>query len=181
MHSRLAEILKEKQTEVIQLKKNGVLPSGDKDLPSIRDFKNAIHVPDKISLIAEIKFASPSAGIIREDVDPITIGQMYEGAGAAAISLLTDKRFFRGDLNYLPRLKKALSLPILRKDFIIDDIQVKNVDEVYYPFWVVKYIFKDLTRYLAFPCFKEFQKTFGKLVDISSPISRNKAIRDVLS
>jgi indole-3-glycerol phosphate synthase len=51
---------------------------------------------------------------------------MYEEAGAAAISLLTDKRFFRGDLNYLPRLKRTISLPILRKDFIIDDIQVKE-------------------------------------------------------
>jgi len=126
MHSRLAEILKEKQKEVLRLKKSGVPPSGDYDIPPIRDFKNAIHIPSKISLIAEIKFASPSAGIIREDVDPVTIGQMYEEAGAAAISLLTDKFFFKGDLNYLPRLKKALSLPILRKDFIIDDIQVKE-------------------------------------------------------
>jgi len=126
MHSRLAEILKEKQKEVLRLKKSGVLSSGDNDLPPIRDFKNAIHVPNKISLIAEIKFASPSAGIIREDVDPITIGQMYEKAGAAAISLLTDKKFFKGDLNNLPRLKRKMSLPILRKDFIIDDIQVKE-------------------------------------------------------
>ena len=126
MHSRLAEILKEKQIEVIRLNKRGLPHHGDHDLPPIRDFKNAIHGPNKINLIAEIKFASPSAGMIREDTDPISIGQMYEKAGAAAISLLTDKRFFRGDLNYLPPLKKALSLPVLRKDFIIDDIQVKE-------------------------------------------------------
>ena len=126
MHSRLAEILKEKQKEVLRLKKSGVPHSDDNDLPPIRDFKNAIHIPNGISLIAEIKFASPSAGIIREDMDPVTIGQMYEEAGAVAISLLTDKKFFKGDLNYLPRLKKAISLPILRKDFIIDDIQIKE-------------------------------------------------------
>lgn len=126
MHSRLAEILEEKQKEVLRLKKSGVLPSGGNDIPPIRDFKKAIHVPNKISLIAEIKFASPSAGMIRESADPLTIGQKYEEAGAAAISLLTDKRFFKGDLNDLPRLKKAISLPILRKDFIIDDIQVKE-------------------------------------------------------
>jgi len=96
------------------------------DVPPIRGFKRAISVPNKVGLIAEIKFASPSAGIIRENTDPLTIGQMFEEAGAAAISLLTDKRFFRGDLNHLPRLKKAVSLPILRKDFIIDEIQVRE-------------------------------------------------------
>jgi indole-3-glycerol phosphate synthase len=77
-------------------------------------------------LIAEIKFASPSAGRIRPKTDPISIGRIYEDAGAAAISLLTDKRFFQGDLNHLPRLKKAINLPILRKDFIIDEVQVRE-------------------------------------------------------
>ena len=124
MNSRLTEILEEKRKEVDRLKKTGVPTHGGNNLPPVRDFKCAISVPNRIGLIAEIKFASPSAGIIREEADPLAIGQMYEEAGAAAISLLTDKRFFKGDLNHLPRLKKAVSLPILRKDFILDRIQV---------------------------------------------------------
>ena len=125
MHKRLAEILAEKKNEVAQLKKAGPLVS-DRKLPAIRDFKAAISVPQRIGLIAEIKFASPSAGSLRPKSDPIPIGRIYQGAGAAAISLLTDKRFFQGDLNDLPRLKKAVSLPILRKDFIIDEVQVRE-------------------------------------------------------
>jgi indole-3-glycerol phosphate synthase len=63
---------------------------------------------------------------IRPRTDPIAIGRIYEDAGAAAISLLTDKRFFQGDLNYLPRLKRAVSLPIQSKDFSIDAVQVRE-------------------------------------------------------
>ncbi|MBW1689605.1 MAG: indole-3-glycerol phosphate synthase TrpC [Deltaproteobacteria bacterium] len=126
MHSRLAQILAEKCKEVDRLKKGGVPRNRDNDVPPIRDFKGAISRSDRINLIAEIKFASPSAGIIREKSNPITIGQIYEDAGAAAISLLTDKTFFRGDSDHLPRLKESISLPILRKDFIIDEIQVRE-------------------------------------------------------
>ncbi|UCH21018.1 MAG: indole-3-glycerol phosphate synthase TrpC [Deltaproteobacteria bacterium] len=125
MHRRLAQILAEKQNEVARLKKS--TPANmEIDLPPLRDFKTAISVPQKISLIAEIKFASPSAGLIREKADPTVIGRVYEAAGTAAVSFLTDKRFFQGDLNQLPFLKKAVSLPILRKDFIIDEIQVRQ-------------------------------------------------------
>ena len=126
MNSLLAEILAEKHEEVRRLKKRKrTLNSHNKPLP-LRDFKGAISRPERIGLIAEIKFASPSAGIIRHTTDPIAVGRIYEAAGASAISLLTDKKYFKGDLNYLPRLKKAISLPILRKDFIIDEIQVKE-------------------------------------------------------
>jgi len=125
MHQKLREIIEEKQQEVARLK-NVTLWGMDNDLPHLRDFKAAISMPGRINLIAEIKFASPSAGLIREKTDPTSIGRIYEGAGAAAISLLTDKRFFQGDLNNLPLLKKAVSLPILRKDFIIDEIQVRE-------------------------------------------------------
>jgi len=125
MHHRLVEILDEKKNEVARLKKS--MPfNRDKERQPLRDFKAAISIPQKISLIAEIKFASPSAGLIREKVDPISIGRIYQDAGAAAISLLTDKRFFQGDLENLPRLKEAISLPILRKDFIIDAVQVRE-------------------------------------------------------
>jgi len=126
MDSQLSEILAEKHEEVDRLKKRGVPRNRDNDVPPIRDFKGAISAPSRINLIAEIKSASPSTGIIRGKVDPLKIGQIYEEAGAAAISLLTDKRFFRGDLRHLPGLKKATSLPILRKDFIVDEIQVRE-------------------------------------------------------
>lgn len=126
MDYRLAQILAEKRKEVDRLKKGRVPKDRNTDLLPIRDFKGAISIPNRINLIAEIKFASPSAGIIHEKSEPITIGQLYEEAGAAAISLLTDKRFFGGDLSNLPRVKRETSLPIVRKDFIIDEIQVRE-------------------------------------------------------
>jgi indole-3-glycerol phosphate synthase len=126
MHSQLLRILREKEREVAHLKKEGIATGWEMNALPVRDFKAAISVPGRISLIAEIKFASPSEGTICKDGDPIEMGHIYEGAGAAAISLLTDKRFFNGDINRLPRLKNAISLPILRKDFIIDAVQVRE-------------------------------------------------------
>ena len=126
MNSRLAEIISEKDNEVKSLKDLGLPHSRGDNLPPIRDFEGAISKPNRINLIAEIKFASPSAGIIREKADPVSIGKIYEEAGAAAISLLTDRRFFKGDINHLPLLKKETSLPLLRKDFIVDDVQVSE-------------------------------------------------------
>jgi indole-3-glycerol phosphate synthase len=122
----MKEILANKLSEVENLRKRGLFTSRKNDLPPIRDFKAAISLPGRIGLIGEIKFASPSVGIIREKMDPCTIGRIYENAGAVAVSLLTDNRFFGGNLDDLPRLKKAISLPILRKDFIIDEIQVRE-------------------------------------------------------
>jgi len=122
----LVEILDEKQREVARLKKSGLPTEREDDDLEIRNFKGAISARNRIELIAEIKFASPSAGVIREKSDPLEIGRMYDEAGAAAISLLTDEKFFGGSLNNLPPLKKAVSLPILRKDFIIDEIQVRE-------------------------------------------------------
>ncbi|MBW2614932.1 MAG: indole-3-glycerol phosphate synthase TrpC [Deltaproteobacteria bacterium] len=124
MHSRLKEILDEKQREVERLIMGGVLTYRCDDAPPIRDFTRAISVPGRIGLIAEIKFNSPSAGRICEKRDPVSIARIYDDSGAAAISLLTDKRFFGGDLDQLPRLKRAVSLPVLRKDFILDEAQV---------------------------------------------------------
>jgi indole-3-glycerol phosphate synthase len=125
MHHQLEKILDEKQNEVARLK--SALPlNRDHGVLPLRDFKAAISAPAKVNLIAEIKFASPSAGLIRQKTDPVAIGRIYEEAGAAAVSLLTDKRFFQGDLAQLPRLKRAISLPILRKDFIIDEVQVRE-------------------------------------------------------
>jgi indole-3-glycerol phosphate synthase len=122
VHSLLKQILDHKRDEVARLKRDGLPPEGEKIIP--RDFRKAISVPGRITVIAEIKFASPSAGTIREKADPCAIGRLYEEAGAAAISLITDERFFQGDRGHLHLLKEAVSLPVLRKDFIIDEIQL---------------------------------------------------------
>jgi indole-3-glycerol phosphate synthase len=127
MHQLLGEIISEKKREVKLLKERwGSLYREGKPPFPIRDFKGAISHPGQINLIAEIKFASPSAGVICKRKDPLRIGRIYEETGAAAISLLTDRRFFGGDTSHMPRLKSAVSLPILRKDFIIDEIQVRE-------------------------------------------------------
>jgi len=125
MHQKLKEIIEQKQKEVAILKKEGI-PDVGSEVPPLRDFRKAISAHGRISLISEIKFASPSAGKIREQSNPVDIGKIYENAGASAISFLTDEIFFQGDIKNLPVVKNAVSIPILRKDFIIDEIQVKE-------------------------------------------------------
>lgn len=93
-------------------------------MPSQRSFKQAISKEREIALIAEIKRASPSAGLLRRDFDPLKIAQIYRAYGASAISVLTDEKFFRGELSYIDLVKKEVYLPILRKDFIIDRYQI---------------------------------------------------------
>ena len=83
------------------------------------DFKAALQ-SDFVSIIAEVKKASPSKGIIREDFDPVSIAAKYQEGGASAISVLTDGPFFKGDLQYLSDISKNVTLPLLRKDFIVD-------------------------------------------------------------
>jgi indole-3-glycerol phosphate synthase len=126
VHPRLKEILAHKRSEVENLRRKGLPSTGRKSFSVVRDFKRAVSRPNRIGLIAEIKFASPSAGVIRERTDSCAIGRRYEKNGVSAISLLTDSRFFGGDLDDLPRLKEAVSVPVLRKDFILDEIQVKE-------------------------------------------------------
>ena len=95
------------------------------DTPTPRNFFTALTRPkDTLRVIAEVKKASPSAGVIREDFDPVAIAQAYEHNGAAAISCLTDEHYFQGSLDYLTAIKNAVKLPVLRKDFIIDPYQV---------------------------------------------------------
>ena len=94
------------------------------DLPPTRDFHAALQATPHVRLIAEVKRASPSAGLIREDFDPVKIAKIYESAGAACISVLTDKPFFQGDLKYLEAIRGEVSLPLLRKDFIVDAYQL---------------------------------------------------------
>ncbi len=87
-------------------------------------FKEAISGKDKVSLIAEVKKASPSAGVIREDLDPAELASIYEASGASAISVVTDEKFFGGSIEMFQEVCEATSLPVLRKDFIIDDMQI---------------------------------------------------------
>ena len=88
-----------------------------------RDFAGALR-RDTVALIAEVKKASPSKGVIVEDFDPVQIGTTYDANGAAAISVLTDEPFFQGHLRYMKEVRAAVQVPVLRKDFIIDDFQV---------------------------------------------------------
>lgn len=89
-------------------------------------FKKALDRSKAVSIIAEVKKASPSKGIIRPDFDPVDIALRYEEGGASAISVLTDEPFFKGDLKYLESISKRVDIPLLRKDFIIDPYQIKE-------------------------------------------------------
>lgn len=101
--------------------------------PAPRDFAGALARPRhleqhpaavSVAVIAEVKKASPSRGVIRPDFDPVAIARSYAAAGASAISVLTDQPFFQGHLDYLQQIRAAVDLPLLRKDFIIDPYQV---------------------------------------------------------
>ena len=89
-----------------------------------RSFKKAIANPKKINIIAELKKASPSEGIIREDFQPLRIAAMYEHAGAAALSILTESAFFKGRPSYLKTVRQVTSIPLLRKDFLFETYQI---------------------------------------------------------
>ena len=96
-----------------------------------RDFIAALKQPrvGTIGLIAEVKKASPSAGVICRDFDPVRIAREYEAAGASCLSVLTDEQFFQGSLDYLRQIRDAVKLPLLRKDFIIDERQILEAIE----------------------------------------------------
>ena len=94
------------------------------NLPPTKDFRAAIAQFGNINLIAEVKKKSPSKGIIREDFDPIQIAETYAKNGAAAISVLTDVRFFDGRLDYLSSIRQVVDVPLLRKDFTIDPYHI---------------------------------------------------------
>jgi indole-3-glycerol phosphate synthase len=91
--------------------------------PAPRDFAGALR-RDKVALIAEVKKASPSKGVLVENFDPVAIGMTYAENGAGAISVLTDETFFQGHLDYLKAIRGATTVPVLRKEFIIDPYQV---------------------------------------------------------
>jgi len=128
----LSKILKTKKEEVEYLKTKtpiSELKSKIRDMEETRGFLKALKKDEgqkgrTTKIIAEIKKASPSKGVIREDFNPLKIAEIYQESGASAISVLTDKEFFQGDINYISDIKKVVTLPLLRKDFIINKYQV---------------------------------------------------------
>jgi indole-3-glycerol phosphate synthase len=127
MPTILDEIVLTKRREVEEAKAAVPLESLMEDLekaPAPRDFLAALSQGPPIRLIAEVKKASPSAGVIRADFDPVKITKIYEQHGATCISVLTDRSYFQGSLEYLRDIRAAVNLPVLRKDFVIDRYQV---------------------------------------------------------
>jgi indole-3-glycerol phosphate synthase len=123
----LSRIIEEKRKVIDEAKK--VKPQADlmkeiKNMSVKSSFKKNISRPHHINLIAEIKKASPSKGILRGDFNPVKIAITYQANGASAISVLTDERFFEGRLEYIPKVRGNVSIPILRKDFFIDEYQI---------------------------------------------------------
>lgn len=126
----LKQIIDVKRDELEALKWRTSLPglrARAADAPAPRGFLNALKrqaATNGVALIAEVKKASPSKGIIRADFDPVWIATRYAGGGAACLSVLTDEKFFQGSLEYLVSIHQAVDLPIIRKDFIIDEMQI---------------------------------------------------------
>ena len=134
MANILESIVEEKKREIAKLParliaagdlRDAMLEHGER-----RDFISALKNPrGNIALIAEVKKASPSAGVICKDFDPVRIAKEYEAAGASCLSVLTDEKFFQGSLDYLRQIRAAVKLPLLRKDFIIDERQILEAIE----------------------------------------------------
>jgi indole-3-glycerol phosphate synthase len=125
--NRLDEILRFKRREVEKKKAELDLPKLKERITSrvdLRSFRRALQIPGKVALIAEIKRASPSAGIIRSDFQPTVLARAYEQGGAHALSILTDEKFFQGHLKYLLQARSVTKVPCLRKDFVVDEYQI---------------------------------------------------------
>jgi indole-3-glycerol phosphate synthase len=125
----LEQIIADKKAEVNLRKQASSLEQLKSEIVSLRKCRNFYKAVTKrnplgLNVIAEVKKASPSAGLIREDFDPVEIAKTYQRCGADAISVLTDEKYFQGRLEYIEQIKKAVDLPVLRKDFIVDIWQI---------------------------------------------------------
>lgn len=127
MNSLLAKIVEHKKSEIASAKaavSSSRLEVMAKQQSPPLDFLSAACPPGRMGLIAEVKKASPSKGLIRADFDPLEIAKTYQRHGANCISVLTDQHFFQGNLDYLQRIRQVVDIPLLRKDFILDEYQV---------------------------------------------------------
>ena len=125
----LDTIVARKKQEVISLRQRG-LPQMKKAVAPPRGFIRALTIAPGVAIIAEAKKASPSKGVIQPDFDPVRIARKYREGGAQCLSVLTDVDFFQGALAYIPLVREAVELPVLRKDFIIDPLQIEEAHAV---------------------------------------------------
>ena len=125
----LDTIVARKHQEVAALRERG-LPVIDSPVSPPRGFLRAIVEAPSVAIIAEAKKASPSKGVIQPDFDPVRIARNYRDGGAHCLSVLTDVDFFQGSLDYIPLVREAVTLPVLRKDFIIDPLQIEEAHAV---------------------------------------------------
>jgi indole-3-glycerol phosphate synthase len=126
MSTILDTIVASKQREIASARERVTASELERTVPGlspVRDFEGALR-RDGIQIIAEVKKASPSAGVIRADFDAVAIARIYDRHGAACISVLTDGPFFQGDLRYLEQIRSSVATPLLRKDFVIDAYQL---------------------------------------------------------
>ena len=121
----LERIVETKRREIALLAgRAGELEAEARSRPRPRDFRGALARPGEVGLIAEVKRRSPGAGAIRPDLDPAVLGAAYQAGGACALSVLTDREYFHGSLADLRRARAAVDLPVLRKDFLLSDVQL---------------------------------------------------------
>ncbi|HEX2189708.1 MAG TPA: indole-3-glycerol phosphate synthase TrpC [Longimicrobiaceae bacterium] len=123
--SILQRIVDTKRGEVAALApRRAELRARAADAAPARGFAAALRRPGEVRLLAEVKRRSPSAGEIRPGADPVEVARAYEAGGAAAVSVLTDREYFGGDLDALRRVRAEVGLPALRKDFLVDPVQI---------------------------------------------------------
>ncbi len=123
--SILDTIIAHKRAELKEKHRKGLIPP-EHEVSSPRGFREALVSDPGVSIIAEVKKASPSKGLLCPNFDPVSIAEDYQAGGARAVSVLTDEKFFQGKLEFLPQIRKEIDLPLLRKDFIIDHFQVEE-------------------------------------------------------
>ena len=121
----LDRIVESKRQEVQALKAQG-LSGPECEVPAPRGFRESLVRHAGVAVIAEAKKASPSKGVICAEFDPVAIALDYAAGGAQAISVLTDEQYFQGSLTYIPLVRAAVGLPVIRKEFIIDEIQIRQ-------------------------------------------------------